>query len=119
MLHMIISPRKPTAHYRTLSLLAINKGDAPGLPSTCGALYRSAVKMAVKADAVAVPKRARLSLKEFLDFVPAFFRLVLAALHAALTGFSRGPGQAKSLFLHVGYAFLRKSTQRLSTAQLQ
>lgn len=75
--------------------------------------------MAVKADAVAVPKRARLSLKEFLDFVPAFFRLVLAALHAALTGFSRGPGQAKSLFLHVGYAFLRKSTQRLSTAQLQ
>lgn len=61
----------------------------------------------------------KLSLKEKLDFIPALTTVVLTAIYSVLTGLWRSERQAKSLFLHVGYAVFRKATSRLSPLQMQ
>lgn len=63
--------------------------------------------------------RARLTLSEALDFVPALTTIVLAAFYALLTGLWRTERQAKTFFLHFGYAIFRQATARLSPRQLQ
>lgn len=61
----------------------------------------------------------KLSLKEKLDFIPALTSICLAAIYSVLTGLWRTERQAKSFFLHVGYAIFRKATSRLSPLQMQ
>ncbi|KAJ5247711.1 hypothetical protein N7468_002694 [Penicillium chermesinum] len=63
--------------------------------------------------------RAKLTLAEALDFVPALASIVLAGFYALLTGLWRTERQAKTLFLHFGYAIFRQATARLSPRQLQ
>lgn len=63
--------------------------------------------------------QARLTLGEALDFFPAIATIVIAGFYALLTGLWRTERQAKTLFLHFGYAIFRKATARLSPRQLQ
>ncbi|KAJ5923113.1 hypothetical protein N7516_010816 [Penicillium verrucosum] len=63
--------------------------------------------------------KVKLSLKEKLDLFPAVASIVIAYIYALLTGLRRTERQAKSFFLHLGYAVFRKTTSRLSTSQLQ
>ncbi|CAG8881719.1 unnamed protein product [Penicillium nalgiovense] len=63
--------------------------------------------------------KAKLSLKEKLDFFPAVASIVIAYIYALLTGLRRTERQAKSLSLHLGYAVFRKATTRLTTTQMQ
>lgn len=61
----------------------------------------------------------KLTLQEKLDFLPALASIVLAGFCALLTGLWRTERQAKTLFLHFGYALFRKATARLSPSQMQ
>jgi hypothetical protein len=63
--------------------------------------------------------KVTLTLREKLDFLPAVASVLLAAFYALLTGLWRTERQAKTLFLHLGYALFRKATTRLTTLQLQ
>jgi hypothetical protein len=63
--------------------------------------------------------KVTLTLREKLDFLPAVASILLAAFYALLTGLWRTERQAKTLFLHLGYALFRKATTRLNTSQLQ
>lgn len=63
--------------------------------------------------------RVKLTLQEKLDFLPALGSVVLTLFYALLTGLWRTERQAKTLFLHVGYAIFRKVTARLSPLQVQ
>lgn len=63
--------------------------------------------------------QVKLSFLEKLDFLPALASITLASFYAFLTGFWRSERQAKTLFLHIGYAIFRKATARLSPSQLQ
>ena len=65
------------------------------------------------------PTKVKLTLREKLDFVPALASIALAAFYALLTGLSRTERQAKTLFLHFGYAIFRQSTARLTPSQMQ
>lgn len=65
------------------------------------------------------PSALKLSLKEKLDFIPALASICLAAFYSVLTGLWRTEKQAKSFFLHIGYAIFRKATVRLSPLQMQ
>lgn len=60
-----------------------------------------------------------LTLRERLDFFPAIASIALAGFYAVLTGLWRTERQAKTWFLHLGYALLRKATARLSASQMQ
>jgi len=63
--------------------------------------------------------QVKLSLAEKLDFLPALASVTLAAFYALLTGLWRSERQPKTLFLHLGYAILRKVTARMSPSQIQ
>ncbi|KAJ5160753.1 uncharacterized protein N7482_007757 [Penicillium canariense] len=63
--------------------------------------------------------KAKLSLAEKLDFLPALATIVVAACYSLLTGLWRTERQAKTLLLHFGYAIFRQATRRLSPAQMQ
>ena len=63
--------------------------------------------------------RVKLTLQEKLDFLPALGSLALTICYALLTGLWRTERQAKTLFLHIGYAVLRKVIVRFSPAQIQ
>lgn len=63
--------------------------------------------------------KVTLTLREKLDFLPAVASVALAAFYAVLTGLWRTERQAKTLFLHLGYAMFRKATARLSPSQMQ
>ncbi|KAJ5335563.1 hypothetical protein N7452_007966 [Penicillium brevicompactum] len=63
--------------------------------------------------------KVTLTLREKLDFLPAVASVALAAFYALLTGLWRTERQAKTLFLHLGYAMFRKATARLSPSQMQ
>lgn len=65
------------------------------------------------------PTALKLSITEKLDFLPALASICLATFHSILTGLWRTENQAKSLFLHIGYAIFRKATARLSPLQMQ
>lgn len=65
------------------------------------------------------PKSVKLTLQEKLDFLPALASIVIAGFYALLTGLWRTERQAKTLFLHFGYALFRKATVRLSPSQMQ
>lgn len=58
-----------------------------------------------------------LPLKAKLDLLPALGSIWLAILYALITALYNR--RAQSWHLHIGYAVLRKATQRLSVAQLQ
>ncbi|KAL1961041.1 hypothetical protein VTO42DRAFT_4929 [Malbranchea cinnamomea] len=60
-----------------------------------------------------------LTLAEKLDILAAGLSLALTGFLALLTGLWRSQRQAKTLFLHIGYAIFRRSTVRLSPRQLQ
>ena len=61
-----------------------------------------------------------LSVWEILDFIPALFSIFLAAIHAGIDDLTaKRQRKARTLFLHIAYAAVRRSTQRLSPAQLQ
>jgi len=61
----------------------------------------------------------KLTLQQKLDFLPALASISIAAFFSILTGLWRTERQAKTLFLHVGYAVFRKVTARLTPAQMQ
>lgn len=61
----------------------------------------------------------KLTLQQKLDFLPALASIGLAAFYAILTGLWRTEREAKTLFLHVGYAIFRKVTARLTPTQMQ
>lgn len=61
----------------------------------------------------------KLTLQQKLDFLPALASIGLAAFYAILTGLWRTEREAKTLFLHVGYAIFRKVTARLTPSQMQ
>lgn len=63
--------------------------------------------------------RVKLTLAEKLDIIPGLFSVLLTIFYAFLTGLWRTERQAKTLFLHLGYAVLRKMTTRLSPSQFQ
>ncbi|CAG8084573.1 unnamed protein product [Penicillium salamii] len=63
--------------------------------------------------------KVTLTLREKLDFLPAIGSILLTAFYALLTGLWRTERQAKTLFLHLGYALFRKATARLSPGQMQ
>ncbi|KAJ5112022.1 hypothetical protein N7532_000067 [Penicillium argentinense] len=63
--------------------------------------------------------KVQLTLQQKLDFLPALASIGLAAFYAILTGLWRTEREAKTLFLHVGYAIFRKVTARLSPSQMQ
>lgn len=63
--------------------------------------------------------QVKLSLAEKLDLLPALVSVSLAAFYALLTGIWRSERQAKTLFLHFGYAIFRKVTARMSPSQIQ
>ncbi|KAJ6089286.1 hypothetical protein N7467_004502 [Penicillium canescens] len=63
--------------------------------------------------------KVTLTLQEKLDFFPALASILLAGFYALLTGLWRTERQAKTLFLHLGYAVFRKATARLTPSQLQ
>ena len=63
--------------------------------------------------------KAKLTLAEKLDFIPALATIVVAATYSLFTGLWRTERQAKSLLLHFGYAIFRQATARLSPGQLQ
>jgi hypothetical protein len=63
--------------------------------------------------------KVSLTLQEKLDFLPALASILLAGFYALLTGLWRTERQAKTLFLHLGYAVFRKATARLTPSQLQ
>ncbi|KAJ5298055.1 hypothetical protein N7508_008304 [Penicillium antarcticum] len=63
--------------------------------------------------------KVTLTLQEKLDFLPALASILLAGFYALLTGLWRTERQAKTLFLHLGYAIFRKATARLTPSQLQ
>lgn len=59
----------------------------------------------------------QLSLKHKLDLIPAIVSIWLTVLYAIVTGlFNR---RAKTWYLHICYAVLRKVTRRLSPMQMQ
>lgn len=59
----------------------------------------------------------QLSLKHKLDLIPAIASIWLTVLYAIVTGlFNR---RAKTWYLHICYAVLRKVTRRLSPMQMQ
>lgn len=64
-------------------------------------------------------KKVQLSAWEKLDLFPALASIWWTVFYALLTGLWRSEKQAKSLFLHVGYAVMRRLTKRLSPKQLQ
>lgn len=59
----------------------------------------------------------QLPLKAKLDLLPALGSIWLAVLYALITALYNR--RARSWYLHIGYAVLRKATRRLSVAQLQ
>lgn len=61
----------------------------------------------------------KLTLQQKLDFLPAVASIVLAGFYALVTGLWRTEREAKTLFLHFGYAIFRKATARLSPTQMQ
>lgn len=63
--------------------------------------------------------KVSLTLREKFDFFPAIGSIALAGFYAVLTGLWRTERQAKTWFLHLGYALLRKATARLSASQMQ
>ena len=63
--------------------------------------------------------KVTLTLQEKLDIFPALASILLAGFYALLTGLWRTERQAKTLFLHLGYAVFRKATARLTPSQLQ
>lgn len=65
------------------------------------------------------PAAVTLSLKEKLDYIPALASICLSAFWSILSGLWRTERQAKSFFLHIGYAIFRKATVRLSPLQMQ
>lgn len=62
---------------------------------------------------------AKLSLAEWLDFLPAVLSISAVAVWSLVTGLWRSQKQANTLFLHVGYAIFRKATVRLTPKQMQ
>ena len=64
-----------------------------------------------------VPKK--LTLFGLLDMIPGLAVTVLYGIAAFWTGIFRGEKDAKTLFLHIAYAVLRKATARLTPLQLQ
>ena len=80
------------------------------------------IKTATTAGAAAGAATAvsvKLSLGEWLDFIPAVVSISVVAVCSLLTGLWRSQKQAKTLFLHVGYAIFRKATVRLTPLQMQ
>ncbi|KJZ71916.1 hypothetical protein HIM_08672 [Hirsutella minnesotensis 3608] len=65
------------------------------------------------------PGKPKLAAAEMLDLVPGILRIAASGLRAAATGPWRGPEGAPTYLLHICYAVLRRSTRRLSVAQLQ
>ncbi|KAJ5742047.1 hypothetical protein N7533_011456 [Penicillium manginii] len=61
----------------------------------------------------------KLTLQQKLDFLPALASISLAAFFGIITGLWRTERQAKTLFLHIGYAVMRKVTARLTPSQMQ
>lgn len=64
-----------------------------------------------------VPKR--LSLLGLLDMIPGLLTTVIYGIFSFWSGLFRGERDAKTLFLHIAYAVLRKATARLTPLQLQ
>lgn len=65
-------------------------------------------------------QRKKISTREVLDIFPALLSVLFAGFTAALRGIvGRDEHEAKTLHLHIGYAILRKATQRFSILQLQ
>ena len=66
------------------------------------------------------PKVMKPSILERVDLLPAVVTLIVAAVKAFVTGVFRGEARkARTLHLHVAYAFLRQATRRLSVLQMQ
>ncbi|KAJ5131652.1 hypothetical protein N7448_005810 [Penicillium atrosanguineum] len=61
----------------------------------------------------------KLTLQQKLDFLPAIASIALAGFYALLTGLWRTEREAKTLFLHFGYAIFRQATARLTPSQMQ
>ncbi len=54
-----------------------------------------------------------------LDLIPGGISIFLTGLFAAFTGLWRSKRDAPTLYLHIAYAVLRKSSERYSPLQLQ
>lgn len=65
------------------------------------------------------PDRKPLTLGEKLDILPGIAAIALVAIYSTITAPFRSKKDAPTLFLHIAYAILRKSTLRLSPKQLQ
>ncbi|KAJ6130968.1 hypothetical protein N7523_001428 [Penicillium sp. IBT 18751x] len=63
--------------------------------------------------------KVKLTLQQKLDFLPAIASIALAGFYALLTGLWRTEREAKTLFLHLGYAIFRQATARLTPSQMQ
>jgi hypothetical protein len=61
----------------------------------------------------------KLTLFGLLDMIPGLAITVVYGITAFWTGIFRGEKDAKTLFLHIAYAVLRKATARLTPLQLQ
>lgn len=61
----------------------------------------------------------QLSLADKLDMVPALTIITSVGFIAMFTGLTRSQKDAPTLRLHIAYAVLRKTSQRLSPLQLQ
>lgn len=59
----------------------------------------------------------QIPLKAKLDLLPALGSILLSILYALITALYNR--RARTWYLHIGYAVLRKATRRLSPAQLQ
>lgn len=59
----------------------------------------------------------QIPLKAKLDLLPAIGSIWLSILYALITALYNR--RARTWYLHIGYAVLRKATRRLSTLQLQ
>jgi hypothetical protein len=69
--------------------------------------------------AVKLTEQRQLSLGGKADVFFAILSVLSTSLWSVLTGLRRNENDAPRLGLHIGYASLRKATQRLSALQLQ
>ncbi|KAM3426704.1 hypothetical protein MY4824_009861 [Beauveria thailandica] len=63
--------------------------------------------------------KPQISWLAILDLIPGAFSIFLAGLIAACTGLWRSKKDAPTLFLHIAYAVMRKTSARYSPVQLQ
>lgn len=63
--------------------------------------------------------KQQLSLAGKLDMLPALATIISVGFVSMFTGLTRSKKDAPTLRLHIAYAILRKTSQRLSPLQLQ